>query len=155
MSDKEVKSIVPEKYRGDYKGAQDWLTDFIDGLVKEPIMKTVKVKDEEGKVTGEEQVPSAKTVLNLDKLFGLATANHIDVAKYEEQRDRPNAAGRLRMTIGNSLRAAAKHRHGLFDLDGEWIDAPEDFLDGAERTQERDGTKIAKAKPETAETEDA
>ena len=55
------------------------------------------------------------------------------------------------MTIGNMLRARAKARHGLFDVEGEWHEASEEFLDGAERTQERDGTKIAKAKPAEAE----
>lgn len=57
MTDQEPKSIIDPKYRG--KLANDWVTSFIDGIVKEPVMKTVKVKDEEGNVTGEDQVPSS------------------------------------------------------------------------------------------------
>lgn len=143
------KSIIDPKYRG--KRDSDWLASFIDEQVKEAVMKTVKVKDEEGNVVSESQVPSAKTAVNLDKLFQLCDANNIDASKMKEQVDRPNAPGRIRMTLGNSLRAASKRRHGLFNLDGEWVDAPAEFLGDAERKEERDGTKVAKPVPEAAE----
>lgn len=142
----ETKSIIDPKYRN--KRDKDWLAEFIDGQVKDRVMKTVKVKDEEGNVTGEEQVPSAKTAVDLDKLFALCAKNHIDTTKMEEQRDRPNAPGRIRMTLGNSLRAAAKRRHGLYDLEGNWVEAPADFIGDAELKENPDGSKIAKQQEE-------
>ena len=148
MSD-ETKSIIAEKYRGNRD--KDWLANFIDTQVRVAVMKTVKIKDEEGNVTGEEQVPSAKSAVDLDKLFALCQANAIDTAKMEAQVDRPNAPGRIRMTLGNSLRAACKRRHGLYDLEGDWVDAPEDFLGDAPLKENRDGSKIAAPKDEDAE----
>jgi hypothetical protein len=139
----EAKSIIDPKYRGQI--AADWLTAFIDGQVREPVMKTVKVKDEDGKVTGEEQVPSAKSTVNLDKLFALSEANGVDTVKMRDQMDRPNAPGRIRMTLGNSLRAAAKRRHGLYNIDGDWTAAPADFLGDAPLKENPDGSKIAAA----------
>lgn len=150
-----TKSIIDPKYQGKYK-EKDWLGKFIDEQATDPVMKEVKLKDEDGKPTGEtEMQPTAKTKLDLDKFFALADANYIDTASMKEQRDRPNAPGRIRMTLGNSLRAAAKHRHGLFDLDGNWVEAPEEFLGDAEKTQNPDGSKIAKEKPAEAEAANA
>lgn len=148
MSD-ETKSIIPEKYRG-VKKDPDWLASFVDGEVKETVMKTVKIKDDEGNVTGEEEVPSAKSKVNLEKLFDLCAKNHIDTSKMQEQRDRPNAPGRIRMTLGNSLRAAAKRRHGLYDLSGDWHEAPADFIGDAELKETPDGEKIQKTAPAEA-----
>ena len=164
----ETKSIIDPKYAAAYKDKpKDWLSTFVDENATDEATKEKKTKveetDENGDVVNDkdgnpvmvdgpvETVKTGKRSVNLDKLFALAKANHIDTAKYEEQADRPNAPGRLRMTIGNMLRARAKARHGLFDVEGEWHEASEEFLDGAERTQERDGTKIAKAKPAEAE----
>lgn len=142
MSD-ESKSIIPEKYRG--KRDADWLATFVDGEVKVAVMKTVKAKDKEGNVTGEKQVPSAKTSVDLDRLFKLCHQNGIDTAKMEEQRERPNAPGRIRMTLGNSLRAAARKRHGLYNLEAEWVEAPADFIGDLPLKENPDGTGIAKA----------
>lgn len=166
----EKKSIIDPKYAQAYKDKpKDWLAQFVDAQATDAVVKEKKVQTPELDADGEpvmdadgkpvtvettEKVESAKRTVNLDSLFALAKANGINTAKYEEQRDRPNAPGRLRMTIGNMLRAAAKKRHGLFDTDGEWVDADKDFLGDAERVQERDGTKIAKAKP-AAEAEPA
>ncbi len=148
------KSIIPEKYRGKYKGAEDWIKTFIDGLTK-----TVPMKDKVTKETidGEEitktvSVAAGKAKLDLDKLFALTDANGIDSKEMQAQRDRKNAPGRIRMTLGNSLRAEAKHRHGLYDLTGNWHDAPADFLGDAPKTKNQDGSKIVVAKPAVAET---
>jgi hypothetical protein len=152
----ESKSIIDPKYRG--KRDKDWLAEFIDGQVKVAVMKTVKTKDDEGNVTGEEQVPSAKSVVDLDKLFALSRANHIDakiVDSMIEQRDRPNAPGRIRMTLGNSLRAAARKRHGLYDIGGAWNEAPEAFVGESPRVEARDGSKMARTAPATDALEGA
>lgn len=147
-------SIIADKYRDGYKGAEDWLSEFIDGQVKKPVMKTKTIKDDDGNETTEEYA-TKQTRVDLEALFTLADQNSLDArARYADQVDRKNAAGRLRMTIGNMLRAAARHRHGLFDVEGEWNDAPEGFLGDHPKTQERDGTKIVPPKPEAdAETE--
>lgn len=140
-------SMMPEKFRDkNYKGAQDWLSAFIDERVKTTVMKTVTTKAEDGTETSE-QVPTNRTSIDMDALFSLGKANHLNVDKYADQVENKNAPGRLRMTIGNMLRAAARKRHGLFDAGGEWHAASAEFLGDAELKENRDGTKIAKAKP--------
>lgn len=156
---KETKSIINPKYVGKYK-EQDWLGGFISGQVTEAQTKEkqIKDKDEDGNETVRvETVELKKRSLNLDKLFDLCKVNNIDTAAMEAQRDRKNAPGRIRMTLGNSLRAAAKHRHGLFDIDGNWIEADAEFLGDSVKTQHPDGSKIVVAKVEEApaETEEA
>lgn len=146
-------SIIDSKYRGKYRGNGDWLTNFVDSAVKKIVTKEVTTTAEDGTKTTS-IVDTKNTRIDMDALFGLAKANNLDVAKYDEQRDRPNAPGRLRMTIGNMLRSAAKKRHGLFGLDGVWNEADSAFIDGAEKTHNQDGSKIAKVKAE-AEAEAA
>lgn len=151
--EKQTKSIIGSKYQDRYK-EKDWLGQFIDANVTEASTreKVTKTKDEDGnEVETVETVVLKKRTLNLDKLFELSKANHIDTTAMEEQRDRKNAPGRIRMTLGNSLRAAAKHRHGLFDLEGNWVEAPEEFVGDGVKTQNPDGSKIVVAKVEAAE----
>lgn len=149
------KSIIGEKYRGKYKGAQDWLASTIDANVKVAVTKEKVTTAEDGTKTTE-IVDTAKTEIDLNKLFALAIANHINVDKYRGDVDKKNAPGRLRMTIGNMLRAVAKKRHGMFVLtaDGsDWVDAPAEFIGDSVKTHNSDGSKIVVAKPETASTE--
>jgi hypothetical protein len=148
--DKTDNSIIDPKYRDKYsKDNQDWLGTFIDSECTTQNTKEVAVKDEEGNPTGEkETVPAKGSTLHLDQLFDLAKQNGIDTAKYETQADRPNAPGRLRMTLGNMLRARAKKRHGLFNIEGEWVAADSEFVGDSPATENPDGTKIAKVTPE-------
>lgn len=147
-------SIIDPKYRDKYRQGGDWLSNFVDGEVKEAITKEKTVTAEDGTKTVE-TVQTNKTRISMDHLFALAEANSIDVEKYKADADKPNAPGRLRMTIGNMLRAAAKKRHGLFNVAGEWNDAAADFVGDSEKTHNPDGSKIAKVKaeaePEVAE----
>lgn len=150
------KSIIPEKYQGKYKGAEDWLSQFIDGQVKTVPMKdktTTETVDGE-EITKTISVAAGKAKLDLDKLFALTDANGIDSKEMQAQRDRKNAPGRIRMTLGNALRAAAKHRHGLNNIDGNFVDAPAEFIGDAAKTHNPDGSKIVVAKP-SAETDAA
>lgn len=141
-------SIMPEKFRDkNYKGAQDWVKSFIDDQVLDVVTKEVTTKHEDGTKTTE-TVATSKTSVNMDRLFAMAEANHLNVDKYKGDVEKKNAPGRLRMTVGNMLRAAARKRHGLNDIAGDWHDAPADFIGDAELKENRDGTKIAKAKPE-------
>jgi len=146
-----MTSIIDDKYKG--KVANDWLTSIINNKCTAKVTKTVTKKDPEGNETTEE-VTLKKTRVDIDALFALARENNINVDKFEEQRDRPNAPGRIRMTVGNMLRAAAKKRHGLF-VDGEWTAAPSDFHNEGEPTENQQGHKIVKAKPKAEETENA
>lgn len=150
------KSIIPDKYQGKYKGAEDWLSEFIDGQVKVVPMKDKTVTEGEGDdaVTKTISVAAGKAKLDLDKLFALTDANAIDSKEMQAQRDRKNAPGRIRMTLGNALRAAAKHRHGLNTIDGTWTEAPAEFIGDSPKTQNPDGSKIAVAKA-SAEAEAA
>lgn len=143
------KSIIPPKYQGKYKGAEDWLSEFIDGQVKVVPMKEKTVTEGEGDdaVTKTITVAAGKAKLDLDKLFALTDANGIDSREMRAQRDRKNAPGRIRMTLGNALRAAAKHRHGLNTIDGTWTEAPASFIGDSPKTQNPDGSKIVVAKP--------
>lgn len=150
--DKTDASIIDPKYRDRYKGGGDWLSKWLTDQVSVSQTKEVEVKDEEGNVTGTETKVLKKRAIDLDALFAISQRNGIDTDKYEEQRDRKNAPGRLRMTLGNMLRARAVRRGGLYDAGGEWHDAPNDFE--TKITEDRDGVKLAKAEPE-AETEAA
>lgn len=145
-------SIIDEKYRNKYRGDKDWLATLIDANCVTKETKEIKKTNEDGSESTE-TVTTAKTSVDLAKLFALAEANNIKATeKYGDQVDRKNAPGRLRMTIGNMLRAAAKHRHGLFAPSGDgvepvWTEADAAFLNGAEVTENRDGTRIVKVKP--------
>ena len=148
-------SIIDMKYRGRYRQSSDWLGTLIEQQATNPVMKT-KTTRVEGEPDLVETVETGRRQLDLGKLFSLAEANGIAATeKFGDQTERKNAAGRLRMTIGNMLRAAAKHRHGLYIIgengELEWVDADAEFIGDRERTQERDGTKIAKAKPAPVE----
>ena len=145
-------SIIDPKYRAKYKTAIDWCSAFIDGLVKTPVTKEKTTTAEDGTKTTE-TVTTKETRVDLDALFSLAKANSIDVAKYEAQRDQKNAPGRLRMTIGNMLRSAAKNRHGLYNIEGVWTDAPADFIGDGVKTHNPDGSKIKVEKPAAAAAE--
>lgn len=151
----ERKSIIGSKYAGKYKD-KDWLGQFVDANATDAVTREKKLVDPETKAETVETIETGKRSLNLDKLFQLCKANGIDTAKMEAQRDRPNAPGRIRMTLGNRLRAAAKHRHGLYDLNGEWTDADPAFLGDSIQTHNRDGSKIqvnvAEASPSTEES---
>lgn len=124
----------------DYKGAQDWAREFIDGQV----LKHKKHNDK-----GE---PVGKPEVDFESLVKLYEMNQFDVSKYRGGAY-PNI-GQARMSIGNSLRAAARKRHGLFNVDGEWVDADEDFIADHPLKENRDGSKIVKEKAE-AEAEAA
>lgn len=147
------KSIIGAKYRDGYKGAEDWLSSTIDANVRTPVMKT-EVKTAEDGTKTEVEVETAKTAVDLSKLFALAIANHLDIEKYRGDVGKVNAAGRLRMTIGNMLRAKAKKRHGMFVLvegGSEWVDAPADFYGDQPKTENTDGSKIVVAKAPATE----
>lgn len=166
MSD-ETKSIIDPKYQGRYKEEnKDWLAKFIDANATDVVMKTVKTKtvevDDEGnetEVVTSEEVPSKKKSLNVEALFTIGEKNGLDVEKFRDQIGRKNAPGRLRMTIGNMLRAEARRRFGLIDVNGEFVAADDAFVAGLERTHNSDGSKIEKpkevAEESTTESEDA
>ena len=84
--------------------------------------------------------------VDADAVAALCEENGITVKKY------PNV-GMLRMNAGNMLRSRARKRHGL-NVQGKWKNAPEGFQVDDVKTENRDGTKIAKAK-ETKETKKA
>jgi hypothetical protein len=147
-------SIIDPKYKGRPAKA-DWLTDFVEKNATTAIVKTVKSKAEDGTETSE-TVETGKRATDLDKLFALAEANGFPAhAKYGDQVDRKNAVGRLRMTIGNVLRAAARKRGGLYNVDKDFIDADDAFMAGGAPTHNPDGTKIVKATVATKEAETA
>ena len=145
-----MSSIIDAKYKERYRDNPDWLATLIHDQCFVQHTKEVAVKDDEGNDTGKTEVVNAgRPELNLEALFDLAEKNGIAAReKYGDQADKKNAPGRLRMTIGNSLRAAARKRHGLYDVDGNWLDAPADFVGDRPKVQNPDGSKIAKAKPE-------
>ena len=79
--------------------------------------------------------------VNVDAIKELAVANNIE--SKIEGKDYPNP-GMWRMNVGNMLRGVVNRRGGLYDLNGKWRKDPNH---GGEVTEEKDGTKIAKAKP--------
>lgn len=86
------------------------------------------------------------------RVIELAKANQLNQESLDQLRKTDANAGRVRMTIGNMLRAAARQRHGLFGTDGKFYKADPAFLKSgkfpapSEPTHDREGTKFAKAK---------
>lgn len=159
---KESKSIVDPERRKEMKGARDWLGHFMEdqaltkGVGAKPAVPAVEEqKDENGNVIVEgkpaKPATKGKDVWDLDLMFVLAERNGIDTTHktfvgIREQ----NAVGRARMTLHNMLLSRAKKRFGLFDVDGNWVDLPEDEIrrfELTEPTETRDGVKIKKEKP--------
>ena len=158
------KSIVPAERRAALIGARDFAGHMLEsaaltrGVGAKPAVEAVaavaEVKDEDGNVIQEavaevkgKAATKGKDVWDLDKMFLLAERNHIDTTSktFVGLRTTGNI-GRARMTIGNMLRAAAKKRWGLFDVEGNWVDAPEEARCPDAPTHNRDGSKIAKVK---------
>lgn len=125
-----MASIIDEKYKNRPK-VQDFVSELIDSncLV-------------EGKI-------------DVDRLFALAEANGVKTEHLEHHRDKKNGVGRLRMTIANSLRARARKRHGLYDLDGDVVDAPAEFIGDRPQVETIDGEKIKAQQPENSGSEAA
>lgn len=129
-----MATMIDEKYKGMYKGASDWIGRLIDE-------RCVKVTTEGDRETREVHLPD---------LFRLAEANGMDkdkLAALKAQQSSANAPGRIRMTIGNMLRAAARRRHGLYDIDGVTPLKPDAEFRNDERYPEKavetlDGEKI-------------
>jgi hypothetical protein len=164
------KGVVPAGYAQKMKGREKtWLDGFIDEQAKEVTgeesERKIALKDDEGNPQlddeGEQLYRVIKTKpkasINSENLLKLAAANGIPedvLAKYEQLN-----AGMQRMNIGNRLRAKARKQHGLFDIDGNEVSAPADFLESLdapeEPTHNMDGTKIPVAKPEKADKEAA
>ena len=156
---KESKSIVDPERRKEMKGARDWVGQFMEeqaltkGVGAKPAVEAVEEqKDEDGNVIVEAVAGKAatkgKNVWDLDLMFVLAERNGIDTTHKTFVGIREaNAIGRARMTLHNMLKSRAKKRHGLFDVEGEWIQLDEvqlEELGNPERVEERDGTKIPK-----------
>jgi len=88
------------------------LKSFVKAFLESQVME----KDEKDKI-----------VLVPKKLFQLAKANGLDVAKYEKTYG-PETAGRARMTIGNMLRGAAVRNGKLTTIGGASKIVPEAML---------------------------
>lgn len=145
-------TIVDPKYTSSLK-EKDWLASFIDGEVIEAVTREKKTKHEDGTETVE-TVETKKTRVDLDALFDLCRKNAVRedlVKRMEDQRERPNAPGRIRMTLGNSLRAMTRRRGGIYDLNGTWHDAPEEIMQGKEPTHDREGNPLNRPKKEKEE----
>lgn len=161
--EKTSKSIIDPKYRGKYK-TQDWLGEFIGSQISiTKVLPAQAASDAVGEIGKEGYKPAKeakpeRTVvegLDIDKLFELGSKNGLDLSKFQTQRGSHGFDGRLRMTVRNMLQPVAKQRHGLWDLGGTFVVAPDDWLHAksapAEATHAQDGAKIAKAKPAVAE----
>jgi len=144
-SETSTKSIIGDKYKGMYRGASDWIGSTIEE-------KCLRVPE------GAKEGSTARD-LHLPDLFRLARANKLNeekIAKMESQQGERNAPGRIRMTIGNMLRAAAKRRHGLYDVDGASVLTPDaEFMLGApdKPTEDLDGNKIVDPEVEKKKAE--
>lgn len=130
----------------EFKSAGDWINEVLEkNCVDKGVGAVAEVKDKEGKVTTPAR--KGKDIVNVDNLKAIALENQLEFKSY------PNP-GMARMNVGNMLRAAARKRHGLI-IGGKFVKAPEGFTVNAEKTENPDGTKIAKKaeKPETEKAE--
>lgn len=169
VEEKGSKSIVDPERRKDMKGARDWIGKFLEdhalttGVGAKPAVEAVEEqRDDEGNVIVEavkgRPATKGKDVWDLDAMFLLAERNGIDTSHKTFVGIREaNAIGRARMTLHNMLKSRAKKRHGLFGIEGNWVDLPADELEALgnpERVEERDGTKIPKVKAAKEEPAD-
>ena len=135
MAEETTGSIIDPKYAQRYRGSKDFIGEFIDDQCREEHTEYTK--------SGKE-----KTVrhMSVNLMLDLAERNGANVGALRNQTDRPNAAGRIRMSVGNMLRARALKRHGLYNLDGDVVGAPREFLQQYEApsqpTETMDGEKI-------------
>lgn len=164
------KSIVDEKYK-DMRGASDWIGRVLEemalttGVGAKPAV--AEVKDAEGNVTqAAKAATKGKDVWDLEAILHVVGENTFDkkgqevlakfsdkVAEYNaDNTTHPGLVGQLRMTASNMLRSRARKRGGLH-IDGEWVDAPDEFQVNSPLTERPDGTKIAKEKPAKADAE--
>jgi hypothetical protein len=133
--DTQTNSIIDPKYAKKYRGE----TDFIGDLITEQcqVEETTETKSGKEKTTRR---------LDVDRMLELAVRNGANVDKLQAGKDSPNAPGRIRMSVGNMLRARAIKRHGLYNLQGEVVNAPREFLQHNEApsqpTETIDGEKI-------------
>lgn len=126
-------SIVDETYRERYRGPGDWFKQLIDGECYYHVTKIVEETQEDGTITVIEKT-TKKRRLDVEKLFDLATENGIDedrLTKFREIVGTNTSEGRIRMSVGNMLRAKAKKEGGLM-VNGKFVKAPEEFLPKAE-----------------------
>lgn len=119
----------------DFKTANDWLNEFMAQFKK---TKTVKVGDTEREV---------EDGVDVETLVKVAHANGFEPKVHGKANP-----GLFRMTIGNALRARARKRHGLYDAQGNWHEASEVFTRGHEKTENPDGSVIAKPTENTADS---
>ena len=157
--EKKSSSIIPSKYR-DRPKTDDWLTDFMESQCTNVEEKTFpEKKDKEGNIKEAARTEEVR-VFDLEKIYALALANGVPQAKIDNYRANsrgPSDVGRMRMTVGNMLRARGRRRHGLNDLEGNFVEADEAFVAGHSKTENPDGTKIKReeATEQTQSTEAA
>jgi len=127
-------SIINEKYKGKY--GKDHQDDWVAATIKDLCYDAPKKGD-------------GKPEFNANKLFKLAALNKVPKDKIDAAKTQIDTnPGHMRMNIGNALRGAGRRRFGLYDLDGDWMDAPDEFLvnskgealDGP--AEDHDGVKI-------------
>lgn len=142
------KSIVDAKYRDRYK-EQDWLGKFILSEVGVTKEVSKKVPDGDGTKTVTSKVAGG---VDVDKLFTLAEKNHLDVSKFNTQRDSHGFGGRFRMTVRNMLQTVVKQRHGVYNVGGTFVKADAEWLTAKSApeapTHNKDGSRIAVKKVE-------
>lgn len=131
------KSIVDPKYRNRYKGeeAKDFVSKFIE--------EQCRVASTDGK----------SSVFDTGKLFDLALLNGGKQAKVDKLKTQEGGRGygpRMRMTLGNVIRASARKRHGVVALDGNFHEVDAAFKEKHAKfmkdqpTLNPDGSKIKK-----------
>lgn len=124
--------MISKEYRQDYaKRPPDWLKNLV----------AEECYEDESLPEGSKKKP--KKVANVNKMIQLAKVNGIDASKFNS--DAYNMGQKI-MNINNKLRAAARKRHGLKRLNGEFqkIRGDNPFLQGQERTHDESGNVIIK-----------
>lgn len=122
-------SIVDEDYRMRYRGKGDWFKQFIDAHCYNPVMKRVEVTLSDGTVEMQDQ-PTKRRVFDPNALFDMAVENGIPedrLTRFKEIVGQVTSEGRIRMSVGNMLRAATRKNGGL-TFRGTFYEADEDFL---------------------------
>ena len=119
-------TIVDPSYRARYVGRGDWVKQQIDEYCYKPKTTTIGVTQPDGSIQYEVK-ESKRKYFRPDLLFAMAEENGIEGVQdnWSDVLEKKNGEGRVRMSVGNMIRAAARRNKGL-TIHSVFKEMPED-----------------------------
>lgn len=118
-------TIVDPSYRARYVGRGDWVKQQIDDYCYQSKTSTVGVTQPDGSIRYEIH-KSKRKYFYPDLLFDMAEENGIEGVRenWVAVLEKKNGEGRVRMSVGNMIRAAARRNKGL-TVNGSFVQMPD------------------------------